>query len=65
MMSEQPPTQQGTMHQATTLAPFQGVYLPVLRRPLFGRRLFSPAGPGALSHAVATRLTLMQRHRSR
>lgn len=64
-MSEQPPTQHGTMHPATTLAPFQRVYLATLRRRLFARRLFSPAGTGALSHAVATRLALMQRRRYR
>ena len=64
-MSEERSTQHGVWRQATTLAPFQRIYLATLRRRLFARRLFSPAGPGALSHAVATRLALMQRRRYR
>jgi hypothetical protein len=64
-MSEQRSTQHGATRRATTMAPFQRIYLATLRRRLFARRLFSPAGPGALNHAVATRLALMQRRRYR
>ena len=55
----------GATRRASTLAPFQRIYLAALRRRLFARRLFSPAGPGGLNHAVATRLALMQRRRYR
>ena len=61
-MSEQRPMH-GATRRASTLAPFQRIYLATLRRRLFARRLFSPAGPGSLNHAVATRL--MQRRRYR
>ncbi|HJT07037.1 MAG TPA: hypothetical protein VJ747_08935 [Stellaceae bacterium] len=64
-MSEGRSTQHGGVRRATTLAPFQRIYLATLRRRLFARRLFSPAGPGALNHTVATRLALMQRRRYR
>ena len=53
------------VHHATTLAPFQRIYLATLRRRLFARRLHSPVGPGSLNHAIATRLALMQRRRYR
>ena len=55
----------GVMRRASTLAPFQRIYLATLRRRLFARRLFSPAGPGSINHAVATRLALMHRRRYR
>ena len=60
-MSEQRSTQHGALRHTSALAPFQRVYLATLRRRLFARRLFSPVGPGAVNHAVATRLTLMRR----
>ena len=63
-MSKQRSTQRGALRQAT-MAPFQRAYLATLRRRLFARRLFLATGPGAVSHAVATRLALMQRRRHR
>jgi hypothetical protein len=49
-MSEQRSTQHGATRRAT-MAPFQRIYLATLRRRLFARRLFSPAGPGCRRHA--------------
>jgi len=63
-MSEQR-SMHGAARRASALAPFQRIYLATLRRRLFARRLFSPTGPGAINHAVATRLTVMRRRHYR
>ena len=52
----------GATRQATTLAPFQAHLSRDPAAPALRPRLFSPVGPGALNHAVTTRVTLM-RHR--
>ena len=64
-MSEQRSPQFGAARRVSA-TPLQRAYLATLTRRLFARRLFSPSGPAAFSHAVAIRLAQAQqrpRHR--
>ena len=46
-------------------SPLLRAYLAALTRRLFARGEAGPTGPGALNHAIATRITQAQRSRSR
>jgi hypothetical protein len=63
-MSEQRSPQHGATRRASA-TPLQRAYLATLTRRLFARRLFSPTGPAAFSHAVAIRLARMQQRPTR